>query len=431
MNKSIESFGRYPKTVHHQVDYLLWKDEIPDFSDTSKSYLPHGLGRSYGDSCLNPDNNLIITSYLNRFISFNENTGVLKAECGATLEQCLKFLLPRKWFLPVTPGTKYITLGGAVANDVHGKNHHKAGTFGSHVLSFDLLRSDGKIYHCSLTENTDLFKATIGGLGLTGIMLNIELRCVRCAGPVINCENIKFGSFEDFFLINEDSGEFDNTVAWINTNSNGEGIFSRGNFASSEKQDEFKGFKQQIPFIAEVDLINPLSTAIFNLLYYTKQFEKKTCSLVSFNEFFYPLDAVSDWNKVYGKKGFLQYQFVIPFEAGLKCLKEVFATITESGDSSFLTVLKMFGNKISPGMISFPRPGVTLAVDFKFRGEKTLKMLDRADKILINYGGRLYPAKDARMSAQNFRKFYPEWEKFSKFIDPKFSSGFWRRVTEN
>lgn len=428
----IESYGRYPKLKHKSYNEFSWLADNPDFSDENAKYLAYGLGKSYGDSCLNPDGNLIGTRFLNKIINFDYESGILKVESGITLEKCIEFLLPKGWFLPVTPGTKLITIGGAVANDVHGKNHHVAGTFGCHVLSFELLRSDYSRVICSETSNYDLFKATIGGLGLTGIITWVEFKCIKCNGPMIEMESIKFRSFEEFFEINNKSKDYEFTVSWVDTNSMGCGLYSRGNFASSDKQIySDKISSNQIPFPFDYDFINPISVYIFNNLYYSKQFEDKIQQVIHYNPFFYPLDAINGWNKAYGKRGFIQYQFVIPEKNGLETLTRIFSIITKSGNSSFLTVLKTFGDIKSPGMLSFPRPGITMAIDFKMTGKKVLELLNEADEIVKDVGGALYPAKDSRMSSNNFKLFYPNWEEFSKFIDSKFTSGFWTRVTGN
>jgi FAD/FMN-containing dehydrogenase len=430
MINNYESFGRYPKLEHSEVIKLFWTSDIPDFHSIDGNILSYGMGKSYGDSCLNDGNVLINTRGLNKLINFDDKTGLLKCESGVTLAECIDFLLPKGYFLPVTPGTKHITLGGAVANDVHGKNHHNAGTFGCHLIQFELFRSDGNRYICSKKSNQDLYSATIGGLGLTGLITWVEFKAVRVPGPLIEMESIKFKSFEDFFEINTESNlNFDYTVAWVNVSKPGNGIYMRGSFANLAKQKPYNPkINKPITFPVEIELINPLTVKLFNFLYEGKQFAKVKKTITNINSFFYPLDAVDGWNKVYGKKGFLQYQFVIPFDNYLQNLIEIFKIIKSSGLSSFLTVLKTFGDIKSPGMLSFPKPGVTLAIDFKMTGERTLKVLETADKIVRSAGGILYPAKDARMSSDDFKTFYPNWMEFSQYIDPKFSSSFWRRV---
>lgn len=430
-----KSWGRYPILSPSKVSKLFWRDEIPVFSDTDISILPYGLGKSYGDSCLNENGLLVDCRGLNKIIAFDKINGIIKVESGVTLAEILNFVVPHGWFLASTPGTKLITVGGAIANDVHGKNHHKGGTFGYHLNSFELVRSDGSRLICSPNENKELFAATIGGLGLTGIITWAEFRLLKSPTAFFATESIKFKSIEEFFEINAESEHtYDFTVSWIDTTSQGSnfgrGIFNRGNQADPSIHDIPTLPKDKaITFPLDAPFINGLSVKAFNSLYYSKQIPKVVKQISHYNPFFYPLDAVYDWNKAYGKNGFIQYQFVIPFGNELKGIKTILRKITESGLSSFLTVLKTFGSIKSPGMLSFPRPGVTMAVDFRM-GSKTLAFADECDKLIRDYGGVLYPAKDARMSAENFKVFYPEWIEFSKYIDPKFSSSFWRRVTK-
>lgn len=426
--KKYNSFGKYPIPNNQEIRIL--NNYNFDFTSIHKKILPYGLGKSYGDSCLNSNNILVDCSNLNKFIAFDDNSGILKAQSGVTLKEIIDTFLPRGYFLPVTPGTKLITLGGAIANDVHGKNHHKYGTFGKYIKSFDLLRSDGIIYHCSNTQNNDLFIATIGGLGLTGIILNAEIQLIKSLGPIIDAEFIKFFSFEEFFEINEQSLDYDYTVSWVSTNKLGYGIYSRGNFADLKHQIKYiPNDKKAMNFPIEFDFINPFTVKAFNYLYFNKQFHRNIKQFTHFESFFYPLDGIINWNRVYGKRGFLQYQFVIPLQNSLYNLNQIFKLIAKSGYSSFLTVLKTFGNIPSPGLMSFPMEGITLAIDFKMIGKNLLDLLEICDKIVADAGGRVYPAKDARMSAKNFTKFYPNLEKYSGYIDPKFSSELWRRVS--
>lgn len=429
------SFGRYPKPNNQEIHKIKWRHELPDLNKFEKKILPYGLGKSYGDSCLNDNGVLIDIRGLNKLISWDEEKQILETEAGVTLAECLEFLLPRGYFLKSTPGTKHITVGGAIANDVHGKNHHKGGTFGCHVKEFQLYRSDTGLINCSPDENIGLYKATIGGLGLTGIIISTKFEVEKIPSPYLKVDSIKYNNLEEFFQINKESEkDFEYTVSWIDCTASGgdlgRGLYTRGNFTEvDEKMMSELPNDKMLPFPFDFPFINSLSVSAFNSLYFNKQLNTFESFVSHYNPFFYPLDAVDGWNKAYGKDGFLQYQFVIPFEKDNYALKHILKYIVDSGLSSFLTVLKTFGNVKSPGMLSFPRPGVTMAIDFRMRGE-ILNILEYTDSIVEEAGGVIYPAKDARMSAEHFQKFYPQWEEFSKYIDPKFSSSCWRRLTE-
>lgn len=431
--KIYQSWGRYPKFTPHTVIHPNWMDEVT--LPLPEEYLCYGLGRSYGDSCLNSTGTLIDTTGLSKIIHFNPESGLLRCEVGLSIAELLKEYMPRGWFVPVTPGTKFITIGGAIANDIHGKNHHRAGNFGNHITQFELLRSNGDRLICSRSENSDLFSATIGGLGLTGMITWAEFQMKKISSPLIECENIKFGTIDEFLALSAISDErFEYSVAWVDCASAGKklgrGIFMQGNHKSSN-DPSFKWQGNQIPFPFEAPdmMLNSLSIKAFNLLYYNKQFTKIQHTDVDFNPFFYPLDKIHEWNKMYGKRGFLQYQMVIPFESGSKVLIEILKKIAAAREGSFLAVLKTFGNIPAEGMMSFPRPGITLALDFGFNGERTLKLLENLDAIVRECGGAVYPAKDARMSHESFTRYFPRYEEFSKYIDPNFSSDFWKRVT--
>ncbi|MFP4369308.1 MAG: FAD-dependent oxidoreductase [Candidatus Kapaibacterium sp.] len=433
MTENYGSWGRYPKLQAAEVVKLFWKEEIPELDKFDKDLLPYGMGKSYGDSCLNEGGILLDARGLNKLMSFDPLKGIIMCESGVSLAEILDFVVPRGWFLSSTPGTKYITVGGAIANDVHGKNHHKGGTFGNHVISFELLRSDGTRMICSRDDNPEMFAATIGGLGLTGLITWAKFSLKPCPGPFFDMESIKFSSLEEFFEINDESNKnFDYTVAWVDTTASGgdlgRGIYNRGNHA--DPGDSAPPLKEgrPLPFPLEAALINPASVKAFNTLYYNKQPDKYQRNIVHYNPFFYPLDAVNDWNRAYGKSGFQQYQFVVPFKHSMYTVKSILTKTAETGMSSFLTVLKSFGDVKSPGMLSFPEPGITMAIDFKMVGQKTLDLIDQLDDIVRDAGGKLYPAKDAHMSGEDFRRFYPIYEEFLKYKDPKFSSSFWRRV---
>jgi FAD/FMN-containing dehydrogenase len=430
-----ESWGRYPKYKPHDVYYVYWRNEIPELNKFSKKILPYAWGKSYGDSCLNDKGILIDTRNLTKFISFNEDNGLLRCEAGVTLAAILDFFVPRGWFLSVTPGTKFISVAGALANDVHGKNHHKSGTFGCHVTKFELIRSNGEKLICSPEENSELYRATIGGLGLTGLITWVEFKLKPCPSAFFAMESEKFYNLNEFFDINgESEKKFDYTVSWVDCTATdgslGRGIYNRGNHADPIDYELPKLPKQKLSnFPFDAPFINPFTVGLFNVLYFNKQFKNIDRKVIHYDPFFYPLDAVQHWNKAYGKNGFLQYQFVVPFGNEKESVKEILRQVSRSGISSFLTVLKTFGDIKSPGMLSFPRPGVTMAIDFRMNGEKTLRFVESLDKIVRESGGVIYPAKDARMSADDFQKFYPQWTEFEKYIDPAFSSSFWRRVT--
>ncbi|OGU17897.1 MAG: FAD-linked oxidase [Ignavibacteria bacterium GWB2_35_12] len=431
-----ESWGRYPKYKPNDVFSVYWRNEIPDLGKFPNKILPYAWGKSYGDSCLNENGILIDTKNLSKFISFDEENGLFRCEAGVTLASILDFFVPRGWFLSVTPGTKFISVAGAVANDVHGKNHHNSGSFGCHVTKFELVRSSGERLICSNEENTELFKATIGGLGLTGLITWVEFKLKPCPSAFFAMESEKFYNVDEFFDINDKSEKtFDYTVSWVDCTASGSslgrGIYNRGNHAHPEEYEIPKLPNQKLKsFPFDAAFINSFSVNVFNMLYFNKQINRIEKNVVHYDPFFYPLDAVLHWNKAYGKQGFLQYQFVVPFGNEKDTIREILKQVSGSGMSSFLTVLKTFGDMKSPGMLSFPRPGVTMAIDFRMNGDKTLKFLESLDSIVRESGGVIYPAKDARMSAEDFQKFYPQWTEFEKYIDPAFSSSFWRRVTK-
>jgi len=434
-----ESWGKFPKTkaiVRGLASRFQNLGEVMQGLDSDLAVLPYGQGRSYGDSCLNDRNVLISTEKLNRFIELNTETGILKAEAGLTLKEILDHIVPQGWFLPVVPGTQFVTLGGAIANDIHGKNHHVAGTFGRHVKSLELLRSDGSRRVCSGEDNADWLRATIGGLGLTGVITWAEIQLKKIAGPWIARETVRFAHLARFFELTEESdSKFEYTVGWMDCLSDGpnlgRGVFFRGNHLPLKEVTEAKLKKESIktfPFNAPEFLLNRFTIKAFNTVYYHTHPSKKS-ELVHYRPFFFPLDGINHWNRMYGKRGFFQYQCVVPFENNESSIYDIIKTFAKSGLGSFLTVIKTFGNISSPGLLSFPRPGVTLTLDVPNDGKKTFRVLDSLDEIVMEAGGRVYPAKDARMSKESFKSYFPQRLEFEKYKDPKFSSSFWRRVT--
>ena len=428
------SWGRYPTTTHQHIHRPSWNDQIPGILRNAAlgSVLPRGLGRSYGDSCLNDGHELIDCQRLNRILGFDETTGVVRCESGVTLSEIIDVFLPRGWFLPVTPGTRFVTVGGAIANDVHGKNHHCAGTFGAHVHQFALHRSDRGLLLCNDFDarNTELLHSTIGGLGLTGVIAWADIQLRPVAGPWIDSERVPFESLKAFLdLSRESDGRFEYTVAWLDcfAGKSPRGIFFRGNHSSQAMAVRRKR-GPSLPFALPAWMLNQYSIKAFNAAYFKLHSTKRGSAVVPYDTFFYPLDSVGKWNLLYGKHGFLQYQCVIPTE-NIEAVGDLLDRIARSGMGSFLGVLKQFGDARPPGMLSFARPGITLALDFAMRGKTTLKLMDSLDEVVLQSGGAIYPAKDARMSPAMFQASFPNWRSFAPYIDPTMSSSLWRRVT--
>ncbi|WP_410209786.1 FAD-binding protein [Aquirhabdus sp.] len=439
------SWGRYPHHPQHP-QAVYWADDVaPALSgivDSHATSLPYGMGRSYGDSCLAASNHVIMTQGMNRILAADWKTGVILAQAGLSFADIIQIALPRGWFLPVTPGTKYVSLGGAVANDVHGKNHHVMGTFGRHVLRLFLYRSDEGMLECSRQIRPNLFAATIGGLGLTGVIVAVEFQLRPVVTSNINQTSIRFGRLQDFFQLSashDQSHEY--TVAWVDCLATGQhagrGHFIAGNHALKDeapyshtdlKLAPSKGFK--MPFDPPFSLVNSLSLRAFNTLYYHRQLQERIDSRVNYDPFFYPLDGIKQWNRMYGRAGFQQYQCVIPEQDGQAVIAGIMQEIAKSGTGSFLAVLKQCGDIVSPGLLSFPLHGVSLALDFPQHDQKNTLLFNRLDALVHEAGGRLYPAKDAHMSAAHFQKAYPQWSTIEAIRDPKLLSQFWQRVTQ-
>jgi len=429
-----KSWGRYPRVSGQKAHPVTWTSEPLPVPPEGGSLLPHGLGRSYGDSCLNAGGSLLTTERLDHFLGFDPATGVLRCESGVTLDGILRLVTNQGWFLPATPGTKFVTVGGAIANDVHGKNHVRVGTFGRHLRRFELVRSDGSRRVCSPEENPDWFQATIGGLGLTGLITWAELQLRRVSNPYLHQETRAFSNLEGFLTLSRESPrDFEYTVAWVDSLARGRhlgrGLFHRAHHAPPQFEarppspPRLSGLA--VPFDFPGFALNRLSVAAFNALHYRLRHQ----GLLHYEPYFFPLDSVHHWNRIYGRQGFVQFQCVVPpSDAGAAALREILDRSAHSGMPSFLTVLKTYGDVPSPGWMSFPRPGYSLALDFANRGERTYQLVDELDRLTREVGGRVYPAKDSRMSPESFAAYYPERERFTGYVDPAFSSSFWRRV---
>lgn len=430
--RAYHSWGRYPAATPSGVLPVVWRSDPPALDRVAGPVLPYACGRSYGDSCLNDGGLLLDVCRLDRLIAFDEERGLLRCEAGVTLAEILALTVPRGWFLPVLPGTRWVSVGGAIANDIHGKNHHRAGTFGAHVTRLELLRSSGERIVCS--PGDPLFAATVGGLGLTGLILWAEIRLKRVPGAGIAMERIRFPDLDAFFALAAEDHAFEYTVAWVDCLARGQrlgrGIYMRGNHAALDgaTPSPLRPARLRVPVDAPAGLLNGLTLGLFNEAYYRCQLRTRRRMTVPYAPFFFPLDGVGDWGRLYGPRGFLQYQCVVPDEPGGEPIRTILERISRSGEPASLAVLKRFGSVRSPGLLSFPREGITLAVDFAFRGRATLELLDDLDAVVRESGGSVYPAKDARMSAESFRAFFPAHERFAAERDPKFSSSFWRRV---
>jgi FAD/FMN-containing dehydrogenase len=432
---AFESWGRYP-AYDATLKPLHWQGDFPAaMVGVHTGALPVGMGRSYGDVCLLKDGTLLPTTGMDRLLSFDEETGLLTAEAGITLAQILDFAVPRGFFLPVTPGTKYVTLGGAIANDIHGKNHHVAGTFGNHVTQFELVRSDGTQLHCSPTDNPEFYAATIGGMGLTGVITWAQLRMKPIVTRMIDYQGIQFHGIDEFLALTQQAANIEYTVSWVDCTSTGKN-FIRGIFMQGDHSQVPAPLKPSpkpklvFPFELPGFALNRLSVGAFNMLYFNKQLKPRQSKLQDYEPFFYPLDIALHWNKMYGKRGLLQFQYAIPWEHAREGTIAVLKEVAKSGLASFLAVLKVFGDVPSPGLMSFPKPGITLALDFPIKPEKSFALFDRLAAMTLEFGGRLYPAKDARMTAPQFQAFYPQWETFARYKDPALTSSFWERVSQ-
>ena len=440
LKSSEASWGRVAGS-DQDVVHVDWISEAAPsiLENKDRTLLAHGLGRSYGDVCLNDHGVLLSTQSLNKFISFDRVSGVLHCEAGVTISEILKVCLPAGWFPPVTAGTKFFTLGGAIANDIHGKNHHVAGTFGRHVLSFELMRSNGDTIICSPTQHTELFKATIGGLGLTGFITRVTLQLKKVSSDRIEVETIKVKNLDDFFAKSAGSDEgFEYTVTWIDClatgSSLGRGLLMRGKHAESSDKNSLKNISTKslnvaVPIDMPNFLLNGTNMRIFNAAYFNRMQgdEKKTLSKI--DPFFYPLDAIKQWNRLYGKRGFFQFQFVVP-KAAADTIGRILEQTSSQGMGSFLVVLKEFGQIESPGLLSFPMPGYTMTLDFANQGEATTNFIRTLEEMVLKVGGRIYPAKDALMAKESFVQGYDKLEEFKRYVDPGFSSNFWRRMTK-
>ena len=431
----LTSWGRVVRERHH-VARPRFGDELGEMAQAlsaEKPGLAIGLRRSYGDSNLNPDGRVVDMTGLDRIHFFDRDTGLMRADAGLSFSQALQVLAPAGWFLPTTPGTRFVTLGGAVANDVHGKNHHSAGTFGASVMRLLLLRTDGAAHE--LAPGDPLFHATVGGIGLTGLIAWVEFQATRIPSTHLDAEDTSFMRVEEYFDIAADKkNSFEHTMAWVDCSTQGarlgRGIFSsanwspNGDFATHAEQP-----RRNVPVDAPDFTLNALTVRAFNSVRHELKRMRYGPYRSHYEPFLYPLDGIAHWNRLYGAKGFYQYQCVLPPATARDGVTDLLKTIVASGQGSPLAVLKDFGPNPPVGLLSFPMEGTTLALDFRNQGERTLRLMADLDRIVSEAGGRLYPAKDGRMPAAMFQSGFPKWQDFRAYTDPGLSSAFWRRVT--
>ncbi|TAN13956.1 MAG: FAD-binding oxidoreductase [Rhizobiaceae bacterium] len=433
MAGSFQSFGRNVAETRRSLPLSAAIELLRTGNVEPGSLLGYGNGRTYGDSCQNASGSVVDMRPANRILSFDARSGVIEAEAGVFLSDIIAYAVPLGWFPPVLPGTQYVTVGGAIANDVHGKNHHVRGTFGCHVESLALLRSDGQTYRCSRTANATLFSATIGGMGLTGLVRSARIRLRRISLPDLMETVTPFASLDGYFALAEAADEANEyAVAWIDQLADGacegRGLLLTANHAEASPARQKREHRLSVPFRVPFTVLNKPFLKLFNEAYYRGKARAGAIHPASWRNFFFPLDGVRHWNRLYGPRGLYQHQSVLPLEAGQTAVREMLAVSRKAGEGSFLTVLKRFGQMRSPGLLSFPRQGYTLTLDFPNRGARTLALLTELDRITIAAGGAVNPYKDARMDSHVFEASFPNWRALESLRDPAFLSDFWRRT---
>ena len=407
MKKKISGWGR---NITSDVNISFPKNLKELKKEIKKNCIARGLGRSYGDSSIQP-NKTVVTTKLNNIINFNEKTGILESECGVSIKQLNEIIINKGWFLPVTPGSKNITLGGMIAANVHGKNHHKVGGFGKYVISFKILDNKNRLILCNRKKNNKLFNYTIGGMGLTGVIYSSKIKLKKISSDLIYEEKIKCKNLkETLFNINK-SKNWEYNVSWIDTSPSnteiGRSIVSRGHFYKTKKKKILNYSTKEIftlPNIFPFSLLNRFIIKILNTLYFN--FSKSGKNLTSINDFFYPLDKIKNSNNIYGKKGFISYQVSVPFKNSYKSIFEILMTIKKYKAYSFVSVLKSMKKKDFP--LSFGQNGFTLVFDFPNYRDITM-ILNKVNNIVLKYKGKIYLAKDSTIKKEKFKDLNSEF----------------------
>ncbi|MPR00333.1 FAD-binding protein [Modestobacter sp. I12A-02628] len=411
---------------------------------TGRGVLARGLARSYGDAAQNAGGHVLDMTTYRGVLAADLTTGLVDVEAGISLDELMTRFVPQGFFVPVTAGTRYVTVGGAIAADIHGKNHHVAGSFSQHVRWLDLLTADGQVHRVSPDSDADLFWATAGGMGLTGVILRAQVQMKPIESSRIVVDTDRTPDLDALMtLLTETDHLYEYSVAWIDCVTKGRrmgrSVLTRGRFA---RRDELPAKRQadplaysssvklSVPNVFPPGMLNLATVSAFNELWYRKAPTRKRDQLQSIPAFFHPLDGVGAWNRIYGPRGFVQYQFTVPFGQE-EAMREAMVRIASSGTASFLAVLKRFGPG-NPGMLSYPSPGWTLALDIPVvRGLATL--LDQLDELVLAAGGRIYLAKDSRVRAETFAQMYERIDDFRAVrarVDPDgvFTSDLARRL---
>jgi len=423
--KRISNWGNTP-TIQAPLIPFHQLRQLKEILRHTPSVIARGMGRCYGDSALN--NTIISTTDFNQIISFDASTGVLICQSGLTLNAILNTIVPAGWFLPVTPGTKFVTIGGAVAANVHGKNHHVHGSLSHHLQYIDVLTSDGNINRCSPEEQSDLFYMTCGGMGLTGVIIEVAIQLVPISSSYIRQKTMRANNLDTIMDYFESHHDWTYSVAWIDSlakgSSLGRSVLMLGEHATRDELSRRQSKqplhrrskrKKSIPFFLPTWALNSWTVRLFNMAYFHSTQKRASTTIVDVESFFYPLDHIHHWNKCYGTRGFTQYQCVFPLHSSKDGLTQLLHNISDSGQGSFLAVLKRFGKESLPGL-SFPMEGYTLALDFPMT-PKTCQLMHDLDTIVERYNGRLYLAKDSRMSASFFKTTNKNFDSFCLFKD--------------
>ena len=412
MKKVISNWGLFPQK---EAEFFEPNsiEELIELVNENDMVIARGNGKCYGDASLSK--RIISTLNLNRILHFDERNGIIKCQSGVLLSTILEEIVPKGFFLPVTPGTKFITIGGAFASDIHGKNHHVEGVFSDHVEEITLINELGELV--ALSPNNPLFIQTAGGLGLTGVIVDVTIKLKKVETAYIKQTSIKAKNLEEIFQLFEQYKNFTYSVAWIDCLANGSkigrSILLLGEHAKTEEVNTSKNKLSvqknailNIPFFFPSFTLNSIFIKIFNHLYYSKNIKREQTSLIHYDPYFYPLDKINNWNRIYGKKGFVQYQFVLPKNTSYEGVSKILNILSKNNLGSFLAVLKLFGKSHENRFLEFPIEGYTLAVDIKI-DNKIWTVLDQLDDIVNDLGGKVYLTKDARMSNLSFEKQYP------------------------